>query len=109
MTTKILPKRDVILMSDDDRDITPGKPTTGTCIIKDDGRTVIFSPRTCHEYERANHNPYLYKNKFFSSRIKKNGNISLHATITDTTHLTEAWDQACAELDEFFTKLQTIL
>ena len=109
MKTQLLHNRDILVMSDDNTVIEPGRPTTGTCIVKEDGRNVIFSPQSIREYERAEHNPYIYKGKFFSSRHKQNGNISLHASITDATRLTEAWDQACAELDEFFTKLQTIL
>ena len=50
-------------------------------------------------------NPYFYKGEFFSSRLKQDGNISLHGLIRQGMDLEQAHEQARRELEVFFMKL----
>ena len=108
MTTKLIENATVAVVSDSDKPLAHGKLTDGSFIFKDD-RHLVVMPRHTRPCRHAPHNPLLYEGRFFTSRQKQNGNISLHGVISGSTNLCEAYIQARLDLDEFFTKLEAIV
>lgn len=97
----------VTVLSDSGKEFEFGKLTNGSILQKTDDHFVVMP---CAEAKkRTAHNPLVYEGKFFSSRQKQNGTISLHALVNDKTDLYTAYLQACKELDEFFAKLEALV
>ena len=109
MKKEILKNQTVTILSDDNRTITKGMPVCGTFLVKDDNKNVVFSPQEVAERRDVTKNPVIYGGKFLSSRMKKNGNISLHGVVYAGTNLDEAKQLAHTEVDEFFSKLEALV
>ena len=108
MRKQVFEKVTVTVLSDTNKSVEPGKVTSANVVVKaaDD---IVVMPQDVRPWKHAAHNPLIYEGRFFSSRQKQNGNISLHGVISGETNLYEAYNQARVELDEFFTKLEALV
>ena len=108
MITRYIKTEKVAVISDNNEPLEPGKVTSGNILLKEDN-VLVLMPQDVRPWKHAAHNPLIYEGRFFSSRQKQNGNISLHGVISGETNLYEAYNQARVELDEFFTKLEALV
>ena len=108
MITRYINDAKVAVISDNNKPLETGKVTSGNILLKEENVLVIM-PQDVRPWKHAAHNPLIYEGRFFSSRQKQNGNISLHGVINGETDLNDAYVQARIELDEFFTKLEALV
>ena len=109
MKKEVLKNQIVTIISDNDQTITKGMPVNGTFLVKNDNKNVVFTPQEGPGHCYVTKNPVIYGGKFLSSRMKKNGNISLHGVVYAGTNLDETRQLAHAEVDEFFSKIAVML
>lgn len=107
MKTTIFRNMKVSVISGNETTMELGKVTPGNILLRDEEHMVVM-PMSQRDWKRAPHNPLVYEGRFFSSRQKQNGNISLHGVIASDTNLSDAYEQAKRELDEFFSTIELL-
>lgn len=105
MKQEILKNRVITLILDENHELSKGDFHQGALMLKNDDKNVVFAPSPNCMYQRASENPMFFQGKFLSSRIKKNGNYSVHAVVDGKTNYREARKQAHQEIDILFDKL----
>ena len=108
MHKQVFGNMNVIVLSDTNMCLESGKLTNANVILKDTEHFIVI-PQDVKPWKHAAHNPLIYEGRFFSSRQKQNGNISLHGVISGKTNISDAYKQARQELDEFFKRLEAII
>ena len=93
------------VVSEKELRIQEGELVQGQCVFHKQGKQVTFLTGARHRGTPVMLNPYFYKGEFFSSRLKQDGNISLHGLIRQGMDLEQAHEQARRELEVFFMKL----
>lgn len=96
------------MLSDGGMEVREGKVTSASVLLKGEDEIVVM-PQAKESKRYAAHNPLLFAGKFFSSRIKQDGHVSLHAIINGEKAIDEVYQQARFELDEFFNRLNALL
>ena len=93
------------VVSEKELRIQEGELVQGQCVFHKQGKQVTFLTEARHRGTPVILSPYFYKGEFFSSRLKQDGNISLHGLIRQGMDLEQAHEQARRELEVFFMKL----
>lgn len=98
MKREILKDRVLTMMMDEERPLVRGRFYQGAIMVKHDDRNVVFTATPATERIPIAKNPVFYQGSFISSRIKKNGDYSIHAVVKDCTDYAKSREQAHLEI-----------